>query len=219
MTLPPLAARVRSVVAPLQASADPAHDLHHLDRVAGNALRLAASTGADAEVVALAAYVHDLDRAGLALPGAAEEALRKADVPPALHPRVLECVARVSDYSFRPPGKLPCSREAEVLRDADKLDALGAIGVARAFTFGGAKGRALWDGKPLVEGRPYTKTKGGDESTLQHFADKLLRLGPEEFHTAEAKREAARRLATLRRFLDDVRSEWSVASTDEREAP
>lgn len=155
-----------------------------------------------------AAYVHDLDRAGLAMPEAAETAMAKADVPAAMRARILECVARVSDYSFRPPGKLAASLEARVLQDADKLDALGAVGIARAFTFGGSMRRAIWDGKPLFEGRPYTKLKGGDESTLQHFADKLLRLVPDEFNTEAAQKEAAERHARLRRFVDDLRAEW-----------
>lgn len=208
MDLPPGALRLRSVVKPLQAAADAAHDLHHLDRVAHNALQLAASCGADAEVVTAAAYVHDLDRAGLAMPDAAEAALANADVPAVLRPRILECVARVSDYSFRPPGKLPASLEAHILQDADKLDAIGAVGIARAFTFGGSMRRAIWDGKPLSEGRPYTKLKGGDESTLQHFADKLLRLVPDEFNTEAARRQAVERHARLRRFVDDLRAEW-----------
>lgn len=210
MDLPALALRVRATVAPWQAAADAAHDLHHLDRVARNAAWLAREVVADVDVVTVAAYVHDLDRAGQPMPRAMEEALAKADVPPALWPRVRECVERVSDYSFRPPGKLPASLEARVLQDADKLDAIGAIGIARAFTFGGAKGRALWDGRPLVEGRPYTKLKGGDESTLQHFADKLLRLGPDEFNTEAAKRAAAERHARLARFVEDFRREFGA---------
>ncbi len=197
-------ARLRALVLPKQqAGEDACHDIYHVDRVARNAQVLAAYAGADADIVVAAAYVHDLDRAGSTSPLKDAEALLIAAACPAeLVPPILECCRRVSDYSFKPAGKRETTLEARVLQDADKLEAIGAIGVARTFSFGGMLGRAMFDGSAPIEGRPYDKTKGGDEQTIQHFHDKLLRLTPAEFNTAEGKRVAAVMQERLRVFLD-----------------
>ncbi|MBI4393303.1 MAG: HD domain-containing protein [Euryarchaeota archaeon] len=206
---------VRKLVAPMMEGAlDPAHDIHHLDRVAANAEWLAMEAKADPRIVTVAAYAHDLDRIPPRLRNESVQdltsrVLRETGVPVRWHPRVLECVDRVADYSFRPPGKRDCSLEAQVLQDADKLDAIGAIGVARAFSFGGMNRRAMWDGEDLIENRIYTKGKGSDDSTLQHFADKLMRLTPDEFNTAAAKQEAKVRQERLRGFYREFMSEWN----------
>lgn len=210
----PLAREVRRVVLPMIAgAADPAHDIHHLDRVAVMGQWLAVDAKADAPVVTVAAYAHDLDRIpprlrNVSVQDLTARVLDEAGVPKEWRAHIVECVERVADYSFRPPGKVPCSLEAKVLQDADKLDAIGAIGVARAFAFGGMNRRALWDGKDLVEGRVYAKAKGSGDSTLQHFADKLLRLTPDEFNTPAAKSEAKVRQERLRRFYGEFMREW-----------
>jgi uncharacterized protein len=164
----------------------------------------------------MAAYVHDLDRAGHDA-AIAEKVLRACGASGAW-PRVHECIERVSDYSFRPPGKKRCSLEAQCLQDADKLDAIGAIGTARAFAFGGAKGRPLWDGKPLLEGRPYDKGSVS-ANTLQHFPDKLLKLTSDEFNTATAKAEASRRIEFVRRFVETFEEEWYSGAAATRPHP
>ncbi len=207
--LHPSIERLRARVAPIQqAGADACHDIHHVDRVAMNAQRLAHAAGADVDVVVAAAYVHDLDRAGSESPlKDAEALLVDAGFPADRLDAALECCRRVSDYSFKPAGKKPTTLEARVLQDADKLEAIGAIGVARTFSFGGMLARAMFDGSPPIEDRPYDKTKGGDEHTIQHFHDKLLRLTPEEFNTAAGKRAAAVRQARLRVFLDEFNAE------------
>lgn len=204
------AAAVRARIAPAFSSGspgyDPCHDLFHLDRVARNALLLARAEKADEAVVETAAYLHDLDRAGEKDPLAAARAhLDAAGASPAFAARVLEAVERHKDKSFAPGGKRPMSLEAQVLGDADKLEAIGAIGIARAFSFGGLKGRALWDGAPTEVPDVYVSGKMG--TTVQHFYDKLLRIQA-DFNTPTARRLGEERTRFLQAFLDAFFAEW-----------
>lgn len=206
-----LADRLRARVAPLYEHMlpyDGCHDLFHLDRVARNARSLAAMEGADAEVCAAAAYLHDLDRVGSKDPLAdARAQLAAVGAKPDMVARVLEAVERHKDKSFAPGGKRAMSLEAAVLGDADKLEAIGAIGVARAFSFGGMKGRPLWDGAPTET--PEVYVSGAKGTTVQHFYDKLLRLQG-DFNTASGRKLGEQRTAFLCTFLDQFFREWGT---------
>ena len=202
---------VRARIAPLYESMvpyDPCHDLFHLDRVARNAALLAAHEGADADVCVTAAYLHDLDRIGSKDPvGDARAHLDATGAPAPFAARVLEAVERHKDKSFAPGGKRAMSLEAAVVGDADKLEAIGAIGIARAFSFGGLKGRALWDGADTTPAATYVSGKMG--TTIQHFYDKLLRL-QDDFNTPSGRRLGAERTAFLRTFLAQFYAEWNA---------
>lgn len=189
---------------------DPCHDAFHVGRVARNAALIARLEGADVEVCVAAAWLHDLDRAGSrdAL-GDAREVLRAVGASEEFSARVVEAVERHKDKSFEVGGVRPRSLEAAVLSDADKLEAIGAIGVARAFSFGGLKGRALWDGAPTVV--PDVYVSGANGTTVQHFYDKLLRLRG-DFVTASGRRLALERHAFLERFLEAFFNEWSASA-------
>lgn len=207
-----LAGSLRARVAPLYEHMSPydgCHDLFHLDRVARNARSLARMEGADAEVCAAAAYLHDLDRVGSMDPlGDARAHLVALGVAPGVVERVMEAVERHKDKSFAPGGKRPMSLEAQVVGDADKLEAIGAIGVARAFSFGGTKGRPLWDGAPTQT--PEVYVSGAKGTTVQHFYDKLLRLQG-DFNTASGRKLGEERTDFLRVFLDQFFLEWGEA--------
>jgi len=201
--------RVRARIAPVyegMSPYDPCHDLFHVDRVARNARMLAKLEGADEDVCAAAAYLHDLDRAGSTdTLRDAREHLAAVGAPEAYAARVLEAVERHKDKSFAPGGKRPMSLEAQVVGDADKLEAIGAIGIARAFSFGGLKGRALWDGADTTAADVYVSGRMG--TTIQHFYDKLLRLQA-DFNTASGRKLGEERTAFLRAYLDQFFAEW-----------
>lgn len=188
---------------------DPCHDVHHVQRVARNAAFLARAEGADVEVVVTAAWLHDLDRAGAAEPLAAARAhLAAVGAPPDFTERVLEAVERHKDKSFAPGGVRPRSLEAAVLSDADKLEAIGAIGIARAFSFGGFKGRALWDGAPTET--PEVYVSGAHGTTIQHFYDKLLRIQG-DLVTIAGRKDGEERTKFLQDFLAAFFAEWEPA--------
>lgn len=228
----PYAEAVRARIAPIyerMSPYDPCHDLFHLDRVARNARMLARMEGADEDVCVSAAYLHDLDRIPVppdpVLPQRSAEALRldragskdtlrdaRAHLEgiaarPEFVERVLEAVERHKDKSFAPGGKRAMSLEAQVVGDADKLEAIGAIGIARAFSFGGLKGRALWDGADTTPAEVYVSGKMG--TTVQHFYDKLLRLQA-DFNTDGGRKLGAERTMFLHQYLDQFFAEWNA---------
>jgi len=179
------------------------HDMHHVWRVFRLAMRLADGAGADPEVVGAAALVHDLHRVRGDGTGVDPEEtldeiaalLADATFPSGKVDEVLHCVAVHDEYAFRGEDVRADTVEAEVLRDADNLDAIGAVGVARTFAFGGAHGTPMWD------------PDGEDYSQLYHFEDKLLRLRA-ELHTDAAREIAEGRHAFLEAFHERFRAEW-----------
>ena len=175
------------------------HDVWHTMRVHNLAVRLAREEGAREDVVALAALLHDVDDAKLSPDtaddlGNARAFMRQHKVASDDAQAVLSAIREVS---FSKNGSAaPSSSESACVRDADRLDAIGAIGVARAFAYGGSRGRALHD-----------PTNADATTTIQHFYDKLLLL--ESMMATDAGRRAAhRRDAYLRGFLDEFLAEW-----------
>ncbi len=192
-----------------------AHDAEHVLRVYGWALRLAPEAGADADLAGAAALVHDLifvpkdgaDRAqgGERSAAAAPEVLAAAgyDAPEIL--RVADAV-RTSSWSR---GLAPVNPEGAVLQDADRLDALGAIGLLRTAACGQFMSRAdrpgrLYDPEDprAVSGRPLDDRR----QVVDHLPAKLLRLAS-SMHTASARAEALRRHGFLETFLAELAHE------------
>ncbi|MDO4533224.1 MAG: HD domain-containing protein [Coriobacteriia bacterium] len=175
------------------------HDWHHTMRVRRTAVRIAAEEGADEGIVALAALLHDVDDAKLS-PQTTEGLLnaRSFMEEQGVSEDVCNAVlAAIREVSFTKNGaSAPSSVEAACVRDADRLDAIGAIGVARAFAFGGAHGRALHD------------PSGADQTaTTDHFHDKLFKL-KDLMCTNAGSRIADHRDAVTREFLDEFLREW-----------
>ncbi len=190
---------------------DPAHDLLHIRRVVANARLLARAEGADLDVVLPAAWLHDCvvlpkdsEQRPLASRLAAEKAgdfLRQAGYATELIPAIQHAIAA---HSFS-AGIAPQTLEAQVVQDADRLDALGAIGIARTLLLGGAMGKPLYD--PL---EPFPRARPADEraNVIDHFFTKLLKLAG-TMHTAAARREGERRTRLMRLYLDELERELS----------
>lgn len=176
---------------------DAAHDWHHIARVWRLARTIAATEpDVDDEILDPAVLLHDI---GEKTPGRGNALVEAATVGPLLAPfgipphKLPAIVQAINEHSYS-RGLAPSSIEAAILQDADRLDAMGAIGVARAFAVGGAKGRPLY--------RPDDST-----STIQHFYDKLLKL-KDGMNTAEGRRLAERRHSFLEQFLSEFLAEW-----------
>lgn len=192
------------------------HDMHHARRVQRLGVRIADEEGADRRVVGVAALVHDLHRVrgdGFTHPEETIPEVRgilaDAEVPARLRDPVCHCVAVHEEYGFEDDPTAADTLEAEVLQDADNLDAIGAVGVARAFQFGGAHGNLMWDtDRPLPDG-PYEKGDhdDGPGSTYHHFHAKLLRLH-ENMSTETGRDIAAERHAFLEEFAERFEAEW-----------
>ncbi|MEI7375951.1 phosphohydrolase [Dickeya chrysanthemi] len=192
-------------------SVDSAHDHHHLVRVANSARRIQQQEGGDLRVIIAAAYLHDIvlvpknhpDRCR-ASRMAAQEALRILsqdfpDFPHSLHPALCHAVEA---HSFS-AGITAQTLEAKIVQDADRLDSLGALGLARVFYVAGMMGRSLFDPQDLFacEREPDDRIY-----TLDHFRIKLMKL-PETMNTAEGKRIAEANASWLVDFLAKLSGE------------
>jgi len=184
------------------------HDPWHAFRVRDLAIRIAAAIGADVEVVNAAALLHDIGHISGREQHAQRGASLAADLPsscgfPVEKVRsVTTCIEQHDWLPGRAGDPLSPTLEYQAFADADRLDALGAIGIARTFAFGGAHSRPLWDPKPNsgVQG-PY------GISSIHHFHDKLLRL-PGDMYTESGRRLAARRVAVMEEFLRMFNLQW-----------
>lgn len=190
------------------------HDWWHVYRVWQTALRLGRDEGADLHVVQLAALLHDIadwkfhggdDSAG---PRAAREWLSGLGEPPATIDHVCQIIAEVS---FKGAGvATPMTTLAgRVVQDADRLDAIGAIGIARAFAYGGHAGRALYDPDvPPVQHDSFAAYKKNSGPTLNHFHEKLLLL-KDRMNTVAGRRLAERRHHFMEQFVTRFLAEWN----------
>lgn len=192
------------------------HDWWHVHRVRNVALRLAEEEGADPFVTELAALLHDIadhkfhggdETAG---PRAAREWLEGEGADPETVERVCTIIA---ELSFKGAGvATPMSTlEGAVVQDADRLDAIGAIGIARTFAYGGTRGRAMHDPEVRPERHDsFEAYKASQGPTVNHFYEKLLLLR-DRMNTAAARRAADERHRYMEEFLERFFREWEGA--------
>ena len=157
----------------LYAAGDAAHDFDHVLRVTALAVHLAQAEGADVEIVRTAALLHDigLDNGRVGHEEVAAE--RAHEILAGQPPGKVQAVAQaIRSHRFR-AGPPPQTLEARCLFDADKLDAIGAIGVARVFAFGGAAGQRLWAEVP--EGYD-EHSASGEHTPVHEFVVKLAKI-------------------------------------------
>jgi uncharacterized protein len=192
---------------------DPAHDWHHIERVRKMALAIARAEGADEEIVELAALVHDVgDRKVHSSEEAGDQAVRyllmSCGVESPHFEAVVDIARRVSFKGLGVPDDMP-KLEGRVVQDADRLDAIGAIAIARTFTWGGAKGRPIHDpSTPIfVANNPEEYYGSGGKTSINHFHEKLLHL-KDRMHTQTAKQIAEERHEFMVAFLKQFDQEW-----------
>lgn len=193
------------------AGTEPAHDFSHVMRVVDNAKTIARAEGADVEVVAVAALLHELYTLPKSHPDSAKAGDRCAE-----HAReLLECenapramidpvCAAIRDHAFS-KGVVPDALASKVLQDADRLDAIGAIGIARLWATCADMKRPFYSPEdPFCEKRTPDDKQWG----LDHVYEKLLVI-PERLHTKTARTMAEKRAAFVRAYLDELASEIS----------
>lgn len=187
------------------------HDYFHTLRVYRMAVKLAQQEQADLDIVRLAALLHDVDDAKLSPETCADQGraagfLRAHGVP---EDRIKAICGIIGEVSFKGSDSVtPETAEGKCVQDADRLDALGAIGIARAFAYGGSRGRAMHDPevKPVehMDGAQY---RNHCATTVNHFYEKLFLL-KELMNTDTAKKIAEQREEYMRRYLAEFMREW-----------
>ncbi len=201
--------RFRQFLAQQMADADAAHDLAHIRRVVASARRLALGEGARLEIVLPAAWLHDCvavskdsprRRAASTEAAHAAAAFLEAEGYPEVW--ISEIRHAIEAHSFS-AGIEPKSLEARVVRDADRLDAIGAIGIGRCFQVGADLGLAIYD---PAEPIPRNREPDDGRFVVDHFFVKLLKLA-EDMRTKAGKAEADRRTAFMKDFLQNLETD------------
>ncbi|SDM68084.1 uncharacterized protein SAMN04488137_1410 [Fictibacillus solisalsi] len=187
------------------------HDWWHIYRVNKLACSIAIEEGADSFICSLAALLHDI--ADEKLNGSEEEGLQKVqrwmrdnDVPAYVCTEVLNII---STMSYKGGNTVPMSSlEGRVVQDADRLDAIGAIGIARTFAYSGHIGQLIYDPDIKVRSNMTKEEyRNGRSTAVNHFHEKLLKL-KSRMNTSYGKQLAARRHEEMEHFLAVFFEEW-----------
>ena len=192
------------------------HDWHHINRVRKLACQIAAQEGANQEVAELAALVHDIadwkfhDGDDTVGPREAERLLEKERASQDVIAQVVEIVRTIS-YKGAGMATPMKSLEGRCVQDADRLDAIGAIGIARCFAYGGHAGRQMYDPDvPPVLHATAEEYKASKGHSLNHFYEKLLLL-KDRMNTATGKRLAEERHRFMEEFVARFLDEWDAS--------
>ncbi|WP_299672306.1 HD domain-containing protein [uncultured Polaribacter sp.] len=196
-------------------NAEGGHDWFHIARVFKNTVLIAKDENVDSFVVSLAALLHDIadpkfyngdETIG---PKIATEFLQSQNVSQPIINHVVNIIKHISyKNSLDTTGEKFTSKELAVVQDADRLDAIGAIGIARCFNYGGFKNRTLYDPEILPK-LEMTKEeyKKSDAPTINHFYEKLLLL-KDQMNTVTGKKIAAQRHDFMEIYLKQFQEEW-----------
>ncbi|WP_026914803.1 HD domain-containing protein [Christiangramia portivictoriae] len=195
-------------------NAEGGHDWFHIERVYKNSLNIAASEKANLLVVKLGALLHDIadskfhggdDTVG---PAKAREFLKTQKVSEEIIDHVVKIIENISFKGGNVQQQFK-SLELDIVQDADRLDALGAIGIARTFNYGGFKNRSLYDPdiapKLQMSKEEYKASKA---PTINHFYEKLLLL-KDRMNTKTGRRIAEERHQFMEQFLQQFYDEWN----------
>lgn len=188
------------------------HDYHHTMRVYRLAMQIAEQENADMLIVQLAALLHDVD--DVKLSPETHEAKKNAVgfmKNNGVDEKVIASVCKIIDeVSFAGTDSVvPSTLEGKCVQDADRLDAIGAIGIARTFAYGGSKGRRIHDLdiKPMTNMNKADYNQNHNYTSINHFYEKLLLL-KDMMNTETAKKMAMHRQAVMEDFLEEFMAEW-----------
>ncbi len=187
------------------------HDFFHSMRVYRTAMKIAEAEHADMQVVALAALLHDVDDRKLS-PMTAEKKenaarfMRSQNVPES---EIRQVCQIIDEVSFKGTDSVrPSTPEGKCVQDADRLDALGAIGIARTFAYGGSHNRAIYDPElPPRMAMNQAQYYSSKSTSLNHFYEKLFLLEG-MMNTETGKAIARKRTQYMQQFVDEFLNEW-----------
>lgn len=185
------------------------HDFHHTMRVHDLARTICGSEGGDEDIIRLSALLHDVDDRKLFGDNGFANARRfmeSQSIPGDVQDRVCSIISQISFKGT--DSVVPDSLEGRIVQDADRMDAIGAIGIARTFAYGGSRGRQMHDpsedARLDMDGREYFSNNG---TSINHFHEKLLKL-KDMMNTDTARRMAEHRHMYMVGFLEEFTAEW-----------
>lgn len=195
------------------------HDIKHLERTMKTALFLQSSEGGDELIIGVAAFLHDVhrilqnERGSYCSPKESlpiiEKLLNDIKFPKDKISKVLHSIEYHEVYNWNKEEQVD-DIETLILQDADNMDTIGAMGIGRSFSYGGANNRPMFDSEvPLDCCNDYKEENGNkDASTIHHFYHKLLKLG-DNMNTNTAKELAKERIEFMKLFIDKFMNEWN----------
>lgn len=194
------------------------HDISHLIRTMNTALYLQEKEGEDRIIIGIAAFLHDVHRIMQNESGKfvspkdslekVKEILSHIDLTDEQVNKICYAIEQHEEYNWN--GKNVDDINTLILQDADNMDAIGAIGIGRTFSYGGSHNVIMYDDKvPLNQNDDYSESNGDDESTIHHFYHKLFKLG-DNMNTTTAKNLANRRIEFMKTFVKEFLDEWNA---------
>ena len=193
------------------------HDWFHIERVYNMAKHIAEKENADSFIVEMAALLHDIDDWKFAKTNdnnttVTENFLKSIEVDELSLEAIIKIIKTMS-YKGGVVDSTQHTIEGKVVQDADRLDAIGAIGIARTFAYGGHKNRPIYDPsiKPM-DFKSLEEVKNAENHTINHFYEKLLKL-KDLMNTDAAKEIAKKRHKFMEEFLEEFYSEWKLTET------
>lgn len=194
------------------------HDISHLERTMNAALAIQEKEGGDRVVIGIAALLHDVHRimenevGHFVSPTESlkpiREMLCKVNMPESKIERICFCIDHHEDYNWN--GNNVEDLDALIVQDADNLDAIGAIGIARGFLFGGSHGITMHNPQiPIDTSDGYAEGQGKDASTIHFFFRKAFKLG-DNMNTQTGKDMAQERITYMQDFVDRFLCEWDA---------
>ena len=184
---------------------DPAHDFEHVMRVYRNAERICKTENGNKKLILSAVLLHDI----IKIKNRKDSALKSARLSEKIlkqnyfSDNEIKIISdAIKEHSFS-KGKIPSTIEGKILQDADRLDAIGAIGLARVFSFSGSNNRPFYDPKD-----PFSKNRNLNDNkwAIDHFYEKLLTL-EQKMNTKTGKIIAKKRTKILKDFLKEIKNE------------
>lgn len=192
------------------------HDINHLIRTMNNALYIQEKEGGDRVIIGLAAFLHDIHRILEKEMGhfvspkdsipKIKEILSNINLDEEQVNEICFCIENHENYNWNSNNVNDIN--ALILQDADNLDAIGAIGIARAFTAGGSYGASIYDPTKALNNNEAFIEGSKDYSVIHHFYRKLFKLG-DNMNTKTAKDLATKRIDFMKNFTEEFLNEWN----------
>lgn len=194
------------------------HDISHLIRTMNTALYLQEKEGGDRIIIGISSFLHDIHRIMQNETGQfvspkdsiikVKSILSNIDLTTEQIDKICYCIEYHEEYNWN--GKNVNDINTLILQDADNLDAIGAIGIGRTFTYGGSHNIVMYDeNKPLNENSDFSEFSNNDPSTIHHFYHKLFKLG-ENMNTKTARELADKKTKFMKEFVKEFLNEWNA---------
>lgn len=192
------------------------HDIGHLIRTMNMAINICDKENGDKLIVGISAFMHDIHRIMQNETGKfvspkeslfkVREILSNTDLSEDIINKICYCIEYHENYNWN--GNNVSDINALILQDADNLDAIGAIGIGRTFSYGGVHNVLMYDEEiPISENKNYSEDNGNDLSTIHHFYHKLFNLA-NNMNTKTAKKQAIERTEFMKKFVNEFLDEW-----------